>query len=659
MTQGTDQRPEGGLLQAIRASAKKLFEGLVRLLSRLFGGPPPADGHEARQHAALAAHGGYQELRAADLDQESLVLFRKGLISRNACLDLVASILSSVDRTSDEVSGATRKNLVSIQNALGPYRDLSRHPRRSVNQELSDIVLSGLHESGGAAAFRSCLEDWCNSLATIRNLLIRLQRYAAVIALKNPSHIDHVLSASYEPADRARARELNQEILTCELLLGKSVVTSTPPNIQIEPTNRCNARCKPCPHASPVGKTYSDLDPHALHKIPHVLSLAQFVELFALGEPSIAPSFGALVALCEGQGCETHVITNGTSLLRHPDFRKFTKIGVSLDGDNRETFEAIRVGINFDALIESVRIFRSENPDIFLYFTCTINRANIEQIPGMARMTRELGLNAICFHRMFEVDPSITSEVLKLEDLALYRENVEEARAELTATGISVFDYAILDRSEPETEPLDPARSLVTIRSFSPRKDDYDQPIAEAISAVSNASLELLPRSGSIAVEDRPAVTAPSSPESAEQYSPTSKISREIDVLEARATALRSEVLSKTASELSIPYCFAAWSRLIVKADGRMFPCSCWSSTYANLKEIDDFDASWNGEFHQQLRSSFHGRAPLNARCQRCPSIDRYQGLTETLRVMKQLNIDYDQVPKQPNFNPPPGKLML
>jgi len=537
--------------------------------------------------------------------------------------------------------------------------DLNQYLNLSLEQEVAHFHVHNSTATNEPDSILDTLASWTSSLVEKQMLLIRLQRYVSIIALKIPKQYAQAPLPTYSPDEVVRARKLNQEILAYEVLLGQNVVTSTPPNIQIEPTNRCNARCKPCPHSSQVGKTYSDLDVNTLHKIPYVLSVAQFVELFALGEPSIAPSFGHLAALCENQGCETHMITNGTKLLQNPDLKRIKKIGISLDGDNKETFETIRVGINFESLIESVTIFRAQNPEIFLYFTCTINRANILQIPGMTTLAKNLGLNAICFHRMFEVNQAISSEVLKQEDLQLYREKIEEAKSVLIGSNVLLFDYAILERSEPEQEPLNPDSSLIHIRTFTPEKDQHTESIASAISQICKIPFELYPTHAQLYFSTQAPAPKPYSDKKNSHIKGTQQPIRDIASLENRAATLKSKILQTSIDDLKIPYCFAAWSRLIVKADGRMFPCSCWSNTYANLKEISDFDSSWNGEFHQYLRDSFNGTKPLNTRCQTCPSIDRYQGLTEVLQVLKELGIDYDEIPKQPGFNPPPGKLQL
>lgn len=101
----------------------------------------------------------------------------------------------------------------------------------------------------------------------------------------------------------------------------------------------------------------------------------------------------------------------------------------------------------------------------------------------------------------------------------------------------------------------------------------------------------------------------------------------------------------------------SAWFRFILKADGRMFPCSCWSRTYENINNVGSFEEAWNNQFMKDLRKAFTGDGEISKRCSSCVSIDRYQGLTELLYELHLQGISYDQVSKLPNFEPPPGKL--
>ena len=66
-----------------------------------------------------------------------------------------------------------------------------------------------------------------------------------------------------------------------------------------------------------------------LDKLHQVLSIAQFVEIFGLGEATIAPSFSHIAQLCFTGVAETHIITNGMMLMDNPDIDKLKKVGIT------------------------------------------------------------------------------------------------------------------------------------------------------------------------------------------------------------------------------------------------------------------------------------------------------------------------------------------
>ncbi len=384
------------------------------------------------------------------------------------------------------------------------------------------------------------------------------------------------------------------------------------------------------------------------------------MEIFGLGEATIAPSFSHIAQLCSTGVAETHIITNGTMLMDNPDIGKLKKEGISFDGATKETFETLRVGIDFDKLLMSIVQFRKQNPDIFIYLTATINRANIDEIPMMAQLCRDLDLQAICFHRMSTGIKELLGTVLTAKDIVHYKRRIEEAKGVLEGSAVKLFDYLIAEQLSSSDEPLNPEENLITIRQFTAEKEQFSGDLSKAIRELKNQTVPISLEHPSLQLVERKtlevfsAVAAQSSSRSRE----TAEDLAFIDV-ERRAAALKEEVMSRGASKLKIPYCLAAWYRLYVKADGRLVPCCTWSYGYSNINQVETFNDSWNGPFQKKLRRGFHGEAELADACANCISIDRYQGMTELLIFLRSLGISYDDVPKQAGFNPPEGKLQL
>ena len=228
-------------------------------------------------------------------------------------------------------------------------------------------------------------------------------------------------------------------------------------------------------------------------KLDGMLSGAQFVEIFALGEPSIAPSFDEISELISGYGCETHIITNGATLNTNKALANIKKIGISIDGDNEVTFESIRTGLKFNQVLNAVKIFRQDNPNVFMYFTATINRANIDEIPGIASLAKEYGMNAVCFHRMSTAVAALSPAVLKEEDIPFYRSRISEAEKILAGSDVLLFDYALLDKLRHEEKLLNKQDALETFSQFDPNHNIKKLSVQDALNGLDNKILMPLP----------------------------------------------------------------------------------------------------------------------------------------------------------------------
>lgn len=397
-----------------------------------------------------------------------------------------------------------------------------------------------------------------------------------------------------------------------------------------------------------------------------MIERAQFTELFGLGEPAIAPSFAEIASFVQGSGCEAHIITNGKDLATNIHLRKLQKIGVSIDGDNAETFETIRTGISFSKVLESIRIFRAGNPSIFLYLVATINRANVDEIPGIARLAKDLRLDAVCFHRMATRQTALSDAMLRNQDIPFYKEQIKIAGDLLSGSSVRLFDYAMLDTLRDEDFPRDKARALAAFRTFTPAQEPKAPSLEDTINMLASLPLPIPPvilqRSWAEQAAQRllnlfrSALAIFRGSESVTGFEGRTSDPK---ALYERHQALIERLKNTPPQNLSMPYCLSPWYRFILKADGRMFPCSCWGHTYANINKITSFHSTWNGAFLSNLRASFLGKKELPEKCKSCVTIDRYQGLTELLTFLKNQGLRHEDITKHPAFNPPAGKLKL
>lgn len=143
----------------------------------------------------------------------------------------------------------------------------------------------------------------------------------------------------------------------------KKVVLDSPPIIlNIEVTNACNLNCTICPSRGSIKKGFLDLD--LLKKIirenKDVLE-NQCVWLHYSGEPLLHPDLPKILEMFRVNHIETRLSTNAT-LLTEDAALKIMEAGLgyivfSVDGYNKETYEKIRKGADFDMVEKNILNF--------------------------------------------------------------------------------------------------------------------------------------------------------------------------------------------------------------------------------------------------------------------------------------------------------------
>ncbi len=173
----------------------------------------------------------------------------------------------------------------------------------------------------------------------------------------------------------------------------------------ISPTTVCNLNCRTCGrkisdvtigHLRP--ETYAIIRRDLLPGLGHVI-------LTGVGEPLLAPLLPEMIDDCRRRAIRIEMTTNGT-IWKEEVFKPLSKMTarviVSVDGARRETLEAIRCGIPFDAFRKNVERVaqlkrRAGNADFELFFNVVLLKDNLSEINEIVRWGAELGVNCIYF----------------------------------------------------------------------------------------------------------------------------------------------------------------------------------------------------------------------------------------------------------------------
>jgi len=191
-------------------------------------------------------------------------------------------------------------------------------------------------------------------------------------------------------------------------------------------TRRCNLRCVHCyAHAREEAGTDELTTEQGRILLDDLAAFGVPVVLFSGGEPLARRDLPELAAYAVGKGMRAVISTNGTlisaAVARTLKDIGLSYVGISLDGmqEVNDRFRAVPGA--FRAALDGIRNCQAAGIKVGLRFT--INRFNVQEIPGIFDLIEEMDIPRVCFYHL--VYAGRGSELVK-EDL-----NAEETRRTL------------------------------------------------------------------------------------------------------------------------------------------------------------------------------------------------------------------------------------
>lgn len=176
---------------------------------------------------------------------------------------------------------------------------------------------------------------------------------------------------------------------------------SLPIFVQIEPTVRCNLKCRMCINPA-VKREKTDLEIRDFKLILSKLPYLRKLSFVGIGEPMLNPDIFEMIRLAKERGISIGFATNGMLLNKEMSDKIIESnldwVNISIDGADKDTFESIRKGADFYTVIENTKRLRelvknSGKPDISIWFLAM--QSNFKELPDMVKLCSKLGVDKL------------------------------------------------------------------------------------------------------------------------------------------------------------------------------------------------------------------------------------------------------------------------
>jgi MoaA/NifB/PqqE/SkfB family radical SAM enzyme len=244
---------------------------------------------------------------------------------------------------------------------------------------------------------------------------------------------DELAALKAENRRHAEAAEL-RDAETCD---------SLPTWLNTTNSTVCNLSCSFCPQAYGKGVDWRMEEPIYRKVIEELYPAAQIVQLSAFGEPMMTPHLADKFADLERFGVKLEMVTNATLMKGDALLARMARImgllTVSIDGATKATYDALRVGANFDEVVGNVRAynrFRRALPEpqrAPLHFNTILMKRTLAELPDFLKLAKELDAQHVTAMHMVHM-PN-TDEAMREEMLHTSREWKERTNDVLARAG--------------------------------------------------------------------------------------------------------------------------------------------------------------------------------------------------------------------------------
>lgn len=173
----------------------------------------------------------------------------------------------------------------------------------------------------------------------------------------------------------------------------------------IEPNSRCNFRCTMCQVSDWKGARAADMTYEQLVDLYNQNPMFTEVKLHGMGEPFLHPRYTEMVAFLSEKDVWVRTSTNGSLLHKNNNYKKLIdaeigEVQCSLDGATADIYQSIRVGGNFDDVVNNFTIlnkYANQKSRLYTRMWVVIQKSNRHQLLDFVEMARKMEFRRISF----------------------------------------------------------------------------------------------------------------------------------------------------------------------------------------------------------------------------------------------------------------------
>ncbi len=221
-----------------------------------------------------------------------------------------------------------------------------------------------------------------------------------------------------------------------------------PERLNIELTTHCNLECIMCRGSQNYAKesnAYRHLGVEDFVSILNGVDMNRLKTINFAGsaESLLNPDISSILNICREKKIIVELITNGMLLTSQISIQLLgfaSNIHISFGGSNKETFEAIRQGSNFELICSNIKTLselktsnNNKYPNIWL--NPILMKRNIHELPDIIKLSKDLGCQGVACSHLY-----VSSSDLIEESLFFHK---EECNSFLQKAEVLAKEYGI------------------------------------------------------------------------------------------------------------------------------------------------------------------------------------------------------------------------